>query len=489
MKKLFKLFSWILLSFMIFGIMIGYAAVADTLIISGGLDVMPPHYDELVITEVTACSATTATHTTFKVVPTNIKSTITGNAGDQIVYKITAHNYSETETYVYSGAVCSDMYASVADKLTIHASSDEQSLNVIPANSGANYYEGTPVAPGETIVFYATYTVNSSLSSDEIMVNFDFKPVAYSVTYMNGNDVYAVDCITDNSVAYTVKADGPNNGDRLFANWINANAEAVYSYDAGNTNSYTLSAKWDNVYLIIFVDKDGNSIYQETFTDSSSALSAEGQAIVDAKLAEFAAEAAKEDMSVAWSDYDIASATSDITVRLVYTYTGNLKFTPVDSDGDGITDYYQVDAVDKLQDPTVIPGSLNGVSVDVINKLYLNDNNFDYGAGVTTIEIGEGVKTINRNALAYTADLKTVQLPSTIEYLDKNVFSRNFGNDRKVLTIHFNGTMAEWRAIEKHSDWHNGLQSGSIVLCKDGYFELDRGFLGLGGYNWKAHPN
>jgi hypothetical protein len=360
---------------------------------------------------------------------------------------------------------------------------------VIPANSGANYYEGTPVAPGETIVFYATYTLNSRFSSDEIMVNFDFKPVVYTITYMNGNDVYAVDCITDNSVAYTVKSDGPDNGELLFANWINANAEAVYSYDAGNTNSYTLSAKWDNVYLIIFVDQFGNNIYQEIFTDSSTALSAEGQAIVDAKLAEFAAEAAKEDMSAAWSDYDIAKATSDITVRVVYTYTGNLKFTPIDLDGDGITDYYQVDAVNKLRDPTIIPGSLNGISVDVINKLYLNDNNFDYGAGVTRIEIREGVKTLNRNALAYTADLKTVKLPSTIEYLDKNVFSRNFGDDKKVLAIHFNGTMAEWQAIEKHSEWHNGLQSGSTVVCKDGYFELDRGFLGLGGYNWKAYPN
>lgn len=489
MKKWTKAALGILLSFMCLFTCVGYAAISQNLVINGNVAVDPPDYDEIVITDVVACSSTTATQTVSRVPPTNVQSKITGEAGEKIVYQITAHNYSETETYVYTGPLYSDEYASVADNLTISASMDEQNVDKIPASFGLNYYEGTPVAPGEEIVFYATYELNSDISASEIMVNFNFEPVIYTITYMNGNEIYAVDCITDNSIEYIVKTEGPTNGDLVFANWINANADAVYSYSAGNTNSYTLSAKWDSVYLIMFVDESGNILYQENFKSSDTALSAEGQAIVDAKLAELAAEAAKDEMSVAWSDYNIDTATSDITVHPIYTYTGNLRFTPIDEDGDGITDYYQVDAVNKLNDHTRIPGRFNGLDVEVVNKLYLNNNNFDYGAGVNTIEIGEGIKRLNRNALAYTADLDTVKLPSTIEYIGKNVFSRNFGDDRKVLTIEFNGTMAEWQAIEKDGEWHNGLKTGSKVVCSDGYFELDRGWLGLGGYTWNAHPN
>ena len=41
-----------------------------------------------------------------------------------------------------------------------------------------------------------------------------------------------------------------------------------------------------------------------------------------------------------------------------------------------------------------------------------------------------------------------------------------------MLTIEFNGTMEEWKAIlaNSASDWHNGLRPGSIVRCTDGYF-------------------
>ena len=51
--------------------------------------------------------------------------------------------------------------------------------------------------------------------------------------------------------------------------------------------------------------------------------------------------------------------------------------------------------------------------------------------------------------------------------------------------------MAEWKALvaNSHGEWHNGLKDGSRIVCSDGYFELDRGFLGLGGYTWDEHPN
>ena len=492
MKAWKKVAVCISLSLMCLFTCVGYAAVSGNLSIVGTVHAEQPDFDSMVIDSVSVCAGTTASHSTQKLLPTNLRTNITGKAGDKIVYKITARNDSESNTYVFAAAQYDASFSAVGGKLNISTSADEQSRDKLPATSGVNYYEGTPVAPGEEIVFYATYTLTSNISGEEILVNFDFKPIVYTITYMNGNEVYAIDCITDNTVAYTVRTSGPSNGNRPFAHWLNANATPVYSYAAGNTSSYMLSAKWDSIYQIMFVDNDGNVVYQESFTSSSKALSSEGQAIVNARLAEFAAEAAKNDLSVKWADYTISGAKSDITVRLVYTYTGNLKLTPQDPDGDGNIDYYFVEAVDALQNPTVVPGEVNGIPVTTIVKLYKNENNFDYGSGVQVIEIREGVKEIQHNALAYTSSLNTVSLPNSLEKMGKNIFSRNSGSDKKVLTVNYNGTMAEWKALVSNSDgdWHNGLETGSRIICSDGYFELTKsGILLWESYNWREYPN
>lgn len=471
---------------------VGYAQMTSILHAGGHVETEVPDYDEIVITNIkplSGASVTSETHT--RVLPTNVKTKITGDAGDTVIYQITARNYSDTMRYVYTGVLCSDEYADEAGHVTVSASLDESGKQLLPNSPQANCVAGDVVEPGEEFVFYAAYTLKNHVSAEELILRYAFEPVIYSITYLDDNEIYTVDHIVDNSVPYAVRTEDPNPDNALvFAGWINASAAVVQSYPAGNTRDYTLSAKWDNTYLVIFVDEFGEVIYEETFTDTSkkNGLSAEGQAIVDAKLAEFAEIAAVDELSVMWTPYDIKNATSDITVRPIYTYTGNLQFTPVDEDGDGIIDYYQVDAVAKLNNPTKIPGRFKGLEVKTVNKLYLNEDNFDYGSGVQRIEIGEGVTELNRNALAYTSSLREVKLPSTMTYIGKNAFSRNFSNDKKVLTIEYNGTMAEWRALvaNSHAEWHNGLRTGSKVLCSDGYFELDRGFLELGGYKWTA---
>jgi len=491
MRFLTKAMYGVLITFVFSFICVGYSALTDSLSIGGSANVVP-NFDEIVIIDVTEVSKTSGlSESSRPVITTSVQSDFSGSVGQSVVYKITAHNFSETDTYVYTGMYCDNNAFPIANKLNISASTDEGNTKVLPNNINSTCSKGTPIAPGEDFVFYVTYTLTGDVSTGNILVKYDFKPIIYTVTYLDNNEVFAIDCVTNNGVAYDVIEERPENGTYYFAGWVNANAVIVQTIAKDNENDYTLTAKWDNVYLIIFVDESGTVLYQESFTDTSkkNGLSAAGQAIIDQKLSELAEIAAKEDMSVAWSDYDIKNATSDITVRPIYTYTGNLKFTPIDTDNDGIIEYYRVDAVAKLNDPTKIPGEFKGLQVEVVNKLYLNDNNFDYGAGVKTIEIGEGVKRLERNALAYTADLSTVKLPSTMEYIGKNAFSRNFGDDKKVLTIEFNGTMAEWKVLVNSSDgdWHNGLKTGSVVKCSDGYFELDRGFLGLGGYDWEEH--
>ena len=80
-------------------------------------------------------------------------------------------------------------------------------------------------------------------------------------------------------------------------------------------------------------------------------------------------------------------------------------------------------------------------------------------------------------------------MPSTITTLGKNTFSRNntiggiLGgeNDKKQLTIHYNGSKADWDAISKNEDWDHGLKDNSVVICSDGKYVLD---VSWGNYNW-----
>ena len=484
-------------SFIFLFICVGYAALTDTLSITGTAIAEEPDYDDIVIKSVAVVSSTATAQDSARVLPTNVKSTITGSSGQKIVYKITAHNYSESVTYIFAGASSSNEFSSVSSKLTISPSTDSANAHPLTNDISRTHYSGTPIAPGEEFVFYATYTLTGNISAGEILVNYNFKPVIYTVTYLNNNQTYAVDCITDNSKAYAVRADRPQNGSLSFAGWMNANAIIINSFPAGNTNDYTLSAKWDKVYLIIFADADGTVLYEEQFTDSSTKLSDAGQAIVNAKLAELNERAAKEHLSVTWSSYNIASATSDITVKAIYNYSGYLNLVPVyNQPDDGIVDSYEVDPVDNLSNfisdtKTVeVPGFVGGVPVLKIDRITNTAGSSDwnnYEEAIETIVVGEGVEVLSHNSLSYTPNLKNVYLPSTITEMGKNTFSRNdlFGNDKKVITIHFDGTKAEWKALlsKSNSNWDGGLKKGSIVQCSDGYFQLE----GLLSLSWKEH--
>lgn len=469
------------LSFMFCFISIGFAALTDTLSIEGTAIVEPMVFDTIVITDVTPVSGSVASESSQRVIPTNVKSQFTGSAGQAVTYKITVHNYSDTETFIYAGMTCSDVYAGVSSKLDVSASRDSANTDVLPNNVSANVIEGTPIAPGEEFVFYATYTLKESLSGDEILINYNFNTVKYTVTYLNNNELYALDCIVNNSIPYDVRSDYPASGQYSFAGWVNANATRVESFPKDNTTSYTLSAKWENVYLIMFVAADGTVIYEENFTESSTGLSAEGQTIVDQKLAELNAAAAAEHMTVSWSSYDIANATSDITVRAVYNYGGILGIVPVYG-GDGIVDHYEVQAVDdNLPEEIVVPGYVGGLPVKTVQRItnVAGSSDWDnYERNIKKIIIGEGVEELAHNSLSYTPNLEEVHLPSTLKKMGKNTFSRNdlFGIDKKTLTIVYNGTLAEWNAVVAASDsnWAGGLKNGSTVKCIDGTLVLSR---------------
>lgn len=457
---------------------IGYASLTDSLKFSGDAMANVPDYDGVLITDIETVSNTMSIENTQSVMPTNLFSMLNGKSGQTVVYKVTARNYSKSKTFIYTGVLYDSAVFEDINKLTISVSQDQNNSKPLTNNVNNSVHEGTPIPPNEEFVFYVTYTLKDELSSGNVLINYNFESIDYSVTYLDNNETYAVDYVTNNEVEYIVKS-GLQNNNLVFAGWVNVNGVVVNSIPAGNNNSYTLSASWENIHIIIFADVNGNVLYQEQFTDSSTQLSSEGQATVDRILAELNAEAAKEHMKVSWEDYQIKGAKQDIHVKAIYAYDGVLNLVPVyEQPDDGIVDYYKVQAVDTLPTEVVVPGSVGGIPVKVVERIANTEGDNDwnnYAEDLEKITIGEGVERLEWNSLAYTPNLATVVLPNTIKYMAKNTFSRNFGDDRKAITIQFNGTKAEWKALLSNSDknWDGGLKSGTKVQCTDGYFALE----------------
>lgn len=324
------------------------------------------------------------------------------------------------------------------------------------------------------------------------LVNVD-SYVRFTVTYMIGDTVYLEDYHVDPATDYIVK--GAPEGYTNFKQWVNANGGVVTSIPGHNTNDYVLYATWLNKYTINFIDAGGTLIYSEDFTEGTTKISGEGQAIVDKWLADENKKENPKQISVQWSAYDMAGASGDLIVRPEYDYNGYLNLVPVyEEPDDGVVDYYKVIAVDTLPEVVVVPGSVGDIPVRVIERITNEDGESDwdnYEKTVKKITVEEGVENLGWNSLAWTPNLTEVNLPSTLQYMDKNVFSRNdiFGNDKKKLTINFNGTMAQWKAVlaNSNSDWDGGLKQDTVINCTDGYFKLEKQGL-LSSLKWVEHP-
>ena len=64
--------------------------------------------------------------------------------------------------------------------------------------------------------------------------------------------------------------------------------------------------------------------------------------------------------------------------------------------------------------------------------------------------------------------LTEITIPDTLKHIGENVFS----SEQRSLKIQFNGTKAEWLAIDKGSDWEQ-ISREFTILCTDGTLDKD----------------
>ena len=123
------------------------------------------------------------------ILPRKIKSTISGSAGEKIVYKVTAKNRSTVDKLYYIDATYTNSNVDVA------VSWNEDGIGYFPVKA----------APDEEIEFYVIYTLKSNISQSELTVDFNFEVKVYAVTYVDNGVILQKDYITeDNKKDYTL---------------------------------------------------------------------------------------------------------------------------------------------------------------------------------------------------------------------------------------------------------------------------------------------
>jgi hypothetical protein len=279
-----------------------------------------------------------------------------------------------------------------------------------------------------------------------------------------------------------------------FSHWVNTGADEITTIPEGNTKHVTLYAALESKFTARYLDESGNVLTTVTFTAKSNVsviknAAPENPPSSSQYLAFDHWEVRNSDGSTtALNDYKPSSAKGDITIYPYYNVkqgSGMIGLRGRDTDGDGVIDEYTVEAVTGLSGQIEIPGYVNGVPVKVITDLSGDSLN----TSITSVVIKDGVETINSNAFAMTSGLKEVTIPTSVTSIGANAFSSGWGSViSKKVTIYYEGTWEMWQAAcntatSTDTNWDSGLGDGSMVVCTDGTYVLDAGWL-QSNHNW-----
>ena len=276
---------------------------------------------------------------------------------------------------------------------------------------------------------------------------------------------------------------------------MNAGSTMVDSIDAGNTKNIVLYPHFDKPYTAIFVDQLGNVVawclfysgnqndLETTRVDAEAALPNPGEGFsFDYWEVHITDNEGKEISKETYIVSNFAGYTHDVTIYPVYKFDGDVMLIPVDTDSDGIIDYYQVagyGATTGQQELVEIPGVVNSVPVT----------------------------TINADAFSSYDDLHSVRIPGTITTINSQSFTANQGSSwnpkRDTVTLYYEGDPAVWNAAMElynsnhksngmlKENWDNNMGDGSRVFFLDAngkvintmYWELNEDF------KWVLHEH
>jgi len=86
---------------------------------------------------------------------------------------------------------------------------------------------------------------------------------------------------------------------------------------------------------------------------------------------------------------------------------------------------------------------------------------------LTEVSVDSGVRYIYKQSFTFCTGLEKLTLPETIESIGMEAFAGCLA----LTEIVFQGTKAQWEAIEKGEDWAKGVEN-CIIRCQNGEIEL-----------------
>ena len=126
-----------------------------------------------------------------------------------------------------------------------------------------------------------------------------------------------------------------------------------------------------------------------------------------------------------------------------FTINGTVltKYIPEENEGDEVV--------------IVVPDGIETIGAEAFKKW------FDGWSKKITITLPETVTRIEECAFAWIS--ATYHFPSSLKYIGSEAFA-----DASMIRIHFNGTLKEWKSIDKNGESWRSMVDCYEIFCKDG---------------------
>lgn len=106
--------------------------------------------------------------------------------------------------------------------------------------------------------------------------------------------------------------------------------------------------------------------------------------------------------------------------------------------------------------------------VDIVggDNLVIGVGAFSRCYGLKNVKLSQGVKEIGEDGF-YNSNIESISLPVSLNKIGHNAFN----NCTNLETITYEGTVADWMAVDTGVFWNNGVPANEIA-CADGTFSL-----------------